>query len=454
MSAYEELQALMSGEKKLEAIEEDFQPADEDGEEIERDINYEDTEGQETEDVDDAEPNDESDDDDQDNEEGTTEEDSENTQVDDDSEKSEDDESTDDNDEADTNDTNEADGDGQTAEEDQETEEVDYEKLKSDYEKLQADYDKTKAFYDKVTSDFKASGTMVKGIDDPEKIRQMISMGQNYGEKNAALKPYRPFLKTLKELGVIEKPELFDYAIDILKKDKNAIKHAVKDSGIDTDELLELESNEVNYTPSVHRESQAEIVLDDLMDTARVQGIDAKFTTELGDKWAKDNSLNDILENPEKGAAIISHMSQVNEDGSTVYDEIMSRVVQNRMTDQYGTYANKPLVKQYEEAGAQLQSEYQEQTRIQQLEQVKVNQQKVNAEKAKIAAQREAEEYRIKAEQEKKKVEEARKKAASFSKPKPKKKPKKSFDPIEKSQELVGDDLMEYFNKSILGRGY
>ena len=41
-----------------------------------------------------------------------------------------------------------------------------------------------------------------------------------------------------------------------------------------------------------------------------------------------------------------------------------------------------------------------------------------------------------------------------MSTPKRKTKAKPKFDPIDKSHSLEGDDLMKYFNESVLGKSY
>jgi len=396
----------------------------------------EDTDQEEDSDIDDAEPNDESDGGSQDNDEDAEETTEENTQVDDEDEspdnKGEDD--------TDTKDQNDANDDDQGDQDDNDTGEGD---LQKQYEELQKKYEDIRAFYDEVTSDFKANGKMVKGITDPAKIRQMSQMALGYSEKMAGFKPYRPFMSALKEQGILDNPEKFDFAMDLLKGNPEAVKKLIKDVGVDPVDLLD-ESDESTqpYKAPQYRDHEATIILDDLIQSAKMQGVDDKFAQELGGQWTADGSLQSLLSNPSDAAAIINHMSNVNEDGVSVYDEVQARIADKKLTDVTGLYAGKSTYEQYRIAADELAYEEAEAQKQRSIDEIAQRAEQVELEKQRIEDERKQREYAARAEQEQRELDKKRSKATASSKPKVKAKSKpKTFDPLQLNDDELDDFL-------------
>lgn len=467
-NAADELAALMRGEIQLdESFEDDIDT----GVENEEDIDNEDTdltnESAEDDTNDDAETNEMTDDDSQDTEEDGDDEagyeEEGNTQVEDsnlddnedsgdadtaaDEDDSEDD-STDETSEgaAESTDT-ESKNDGEEAD----TDTIDY---KKQYEELLENNKTLQGFYDEVTSDFKANGTTVKGFKDPKKFIQANQMAAGLSDKMRAFKPYRPFMSAIKEQGWLEDPSKFDMAVNLMKKDPEAIKQLIKDSGMD---VMDADFDNINYEGKSYVASAPEIVLDDMLANARNSGVETDMRQVLEGRWLEDGSLNELVSNPEDAQAFVNHMVK-DADGRSAYDDVQERIAEKLITDYSGTFATKSSLQQYRDAAGELERETIEATKSAKLTSIKEAQEaqakRVADEKAKIESERKEREYKAKVQQETKKVDEARKKATSVSKPKRKAKAKPKFDPIDASQELGGEDLMKYFNESILGRSY
>lgn len=449
-TAADELAAMMSGELQLEPAGDNSDDEDQDVTENDEDTDLEDATTSE-DDIDDAETNDLNDGDDQDTEEDIDEDDEsdteENTPVEDSS--LEEDEPTDEDGKSETEenqDTEEKDADPT-----QDTPEIDY---KKQYEELLESSSKLQGFYDEVTADFKANGATVKGIKDPKKIVQNAQMSAGFSEKMSAFKPYRPFMTTIKDEGWLDDPSKFDMAVNLMRKDPEAIKSLIKESGLDP---LEMDMDNVSYSGASHRASNSELVLDDTMASARTQGVESGLREALGGQWSEDGSLVELLENADDAHAFVGHLVQDSE-GNSAYKDIMTRVGEKKRTDFSGGFGSKSGLTQYREAAAELQAEFEQRGRQASLDNVRAAQKAqadaVEAEKAKIAEIREAKNYKDKVAKESRKSNAARKKASSMSGSKNKTKAKKpKFDPIDKSHTLEGDALMDYFQKSVLGKG-
>lgn len=407
--------------------------------------------------LDEAEPNEMNDEDSQDNDEeideGTDGEVEENTQVEDSNlqAEDEDDKDTDDGEpnegeeSTDTKDQTEDKSDGSDGEDGKDTGTIDY---KKQYEELQESNAKLQGFYDEVTSEFTANGKKMKGFTDPKKIIQSQQMAAGFSEKMSAFKPYRPFMSAIKEQGWLDDPTKFDMAVNLMNRDPEAIKTLIKDSGID---VLDMDMDNINYAGKQHRASNAEVVLDEVMASAKASGVESNIREVLGGQWSEDGSLVEVLDNPTEAQALVNHLVE-DENGNSIYKDVTSRINEKLRTDYNSAFANKNSLSQYKEAANELEAEYRERVaqedKQSKLEKIRAATQsqtsKVETEKAKIAEQRKEKEYKTKVEKTTKKVNDARKKAASLSSPKKKVKANsgKKFDPLKLNDNELEDFLL------------
>lgn len=88
-----------------------------------------------------------------------------------------------------------------------------------------AEYERLKKFYDEIANaEFIANGKKVKGFTDPSKIIRSQQMLHDYSNKMRGINEYKPYLKALKEKGIIGDEEKFNFAMSLLDGDKATIK--------------------------------------------------------------------------------------------------------------------------------------------------------------------------------------------------------------------------------------
>lgn len=136
----------------------------------------------------------------------------------------------------------------------------------TDVEKTQeVDY---KAFYEQIMAPFKANGKTIE-LKSPDEALRLMQMGANYTRKMQDIAPYRKMLMMLENNGLLDETKL-SYLIDLDKKNPEAVKKLVKDTGIDPLDLNPEE--EPAYTVGNHhavtdQEAEFRSVVDDLVST-------------------------------------------------------------------------------------------------------------------------------------------------------------------------------------------
>lgn len=110
-----------------------------------------------------------------------------------------------------------------------------------------------------VTSSFRANHQDVQ-VDNPDDIRKLMQFGMNYHKKMGELAPYRKYLKSLDENGLLS-PDKINFMIDLLKGDKAAVAKFLKDQSIDTYELPDVE--ETPYQQKDYLPTDARIAFDE-----------------------------------------------------------------------------------------------------------------------------------------------------------------------------------------------
>ena len=122
-----------------------------------------------------------------------------------------------------------------------------------------------KALYEQVLAPFKANGKTIepKSI---EEVIQLMQMGANFTRKMQDIAPHRKTLLMLENNGLLDESKL-SYLIDLDKKDPEAIKRLVKESGIDPLDI-DTETEPEYQVGNRHGVSDQEVnfrtVLDDL----------------------------------------------------------------------------------------------------------------------------------------------------------------------------------------------
>ena len=306
-----------------------------------------------------------------------------------------------------------------------------------------AEYERLKKFYDEIANaEFIANGKKVKGFTDPSKIIRSQQMLHDYSNKMRGINEYKPYLKALREKGIIGDEEKFNFAMSLLDGDKATIKKHIEALKID---LVDLELDEDSkYVPKNYIPSKQSMVLDETMEIASNIGVDSKLRAVIAKDW-DDDSFAEFLNNPSVRNDLLTHM----QDGT--YEIVQNKINELEMLDMNGSYRGLKSTDKYRAAIADINRENQSrQVNPSAYQNQYVNQQQNNGsyidiERARLAdlAAKEAE-YKAMAEK-KLRDDEARRKAAMITKKKTTTVTQKKFDPLE----LEGDALDEFVNELI-----
>ena len=306
-----------------------------------------------------------------------------------------------------------------------------------------AEYERLKKFYDEIANaEFVANGKKVKGFTDPSKIIRSQQMLHDYSNKMRGINEYKPYLKALKEKGIIGDEEKFNFAMSLLDGDKATIKKHMEALKID---LVDLELDEDSkYVPKNYIPSKQSMVLDEAMEIASNIGVDSKLRSVIAKDW-DDDSFSEFLNNPSVRNDLLTHM----QDGT--YEIVQNKINELEMLDMNGSYRGLKSTDKYRAAIAEINRENQSRPvnpsayQNQYANQQQNNGSYIDAERARLAdlAAKEAE-YKAMAEK-KLRDDEARKKAAMITKKKTTTVTQKKFDPLE----LEGDALDEFVNELI-----
>lgn len=183
---------------------------------------------------------------------------------------------------------------------------------KSETPLTEADY---KGFYESMMS-FRANGKDIV-LKSPEEAKTLIQMGANYTRKMQAIKPHQKVLMMLEKNGLLDEGKL-SFLIDIEKKNPEAIKKLVKDSGIDP---LDIDTAEDGaYQPGDHSVSDSEVDFKAMAEEVAASSPTGKETlTEIVQHW-DDASKGALWETP----SLLREIDQ--QRGTGVYDLITTEI--------------------------------------------------------------------------------------------------------------------------------
>ena len=305
-----------------------------------------------------------------------------------------------------------------------------------------AEYERLKKFYDQIANaEFVANGKKVKGFTDPEKIIRSQQMLHGYSDRMKGFNEYRPFMKALKENGLLEDESKFNFALSLLKGDKAAIKQHMKTLSIDA---VDLELDETAYKPTNYVASKESLILEDTLQVARESGVEDKLRKTIGEQWDNE-SFQEFVSNADVRKDLLEHMQ------SGAFDLVQDKIAEMELLDTYGTFRNKKSTDKYREAVQVVNRELaakrpQEPERLMTQYNAQQAAQQNNRIDEALLAKKEAD-YKAQVERKNKEADDARKKAAAISKKKVTTTQTKKFDPLA----LEGDDLNNFVDGLISG---
>jgi len=159
-------------------------------------------------------------------------------------------------------------------------------------------------------------------VDNVDDALTLMKMGANYNKKMAALKPNLKLVKMLQNNNLLDESKL-TYLIDLDKKNPEAIKKFIKESGInpmDVDMQADASYEPDEQTYKVHdTEVELDGILDEIKDTESF-----KDTIDIVSNKLDDASKQIIASNPEIVRILNGHMQ------AGIYNRITAVVEQQR----------------------------------------------------------------------------------------------------------------------------
>ena len=305
-----------------------------------------------------------------------------------------------------------------------------------------SEYQKLKSFYDKVTNtEFIADGKKVKGFTDPDKIIRSQQMAYGFSRKMSGINEYRPFLKALKEKGLLEDESKFNFAMSLIDGDKAAIKEHMKTLKIDP---VELDLNENTYVEKNYTASKEELILENALAQARESGVEDKLKDTIGKSWDTE-SFKEFLNNSHVREDLLEHMQ------TGVFDTVQDKIQEMERLDVYGSFSLMKSADKYRKAVAEINREnsmleeksktVDNTTTVSRVDEIlnRKNEEKKNEAKAA--------EYKAQV-QKKDEADKARRKAVELSRKKSTVTKTKKFDPLS----LDGEDFTSFVDGLISGK--
>lgn len=197
------------------------------------------------------------------------------------------------------------------------------------------------AFYKQIMTPFKANGRTVE-LKTPAEAVQLMQMGANYTKKMQELVPHRKLLTMLQNNGLMDEGKL-SFLIDVEKKNPEAIKKLIKDSGIDP---MEIDTSvEPAYHEGNHRVSDEEVTFQQTLEDMKSTPEQLGTLQVINGDW--DQASKEALwKNPE--IMTIIHEQRTN----GVYDRINAEL--NRRRTLGNIPVNVPFLQAYKIVGDEM----------------------------------------------------------------------------------------------------
>ncbi len=192
--------------------------------------------------------------------------------------------------------------------------------------------------YNQIMKPFTANGKEIK-LQNPAEAVQLMQMGANYTRKMQELAPHRKLLTMLTQHELLDENKL-SFLIDLDKKNPEAIKRLIKESGIDP---LDLDmTTEPDYREGSHKVSDEEqrfrTVLEDVSSTQEGKAA----LVAINETW--DQASKEVLWQHPDVLPIIAAQRQ-----SGIYALIEAEV--DRLTTLGQLSSDEPFINRYHKVG-------------------------------------------------------------------------------------------------------
>jgi hypothetical protein len=169
-------------------------------------------------------------------------------------------------------------------------------------------------FFKKVMTPFKANGKMVE-LKSPDEAVSLMQMGANYTRKMQELVPHRKMLTMLQNHEITE--DRLSFLIDLDKKNPEAVKKLIKDSGID---VLDLDTTaEPAYLEGNHRVTDEEVNFRTALEELGSNEDGQRTLQDINTRW--DQASKEQLWKQPETMAIIHRQREAG-----VYDRVVAEM--------------------------------------------------------------------------------------------------------------------------------
>lgn len=197
--------------------------------------------------------------------------------------------------------------------------------------------------YKRLMAPIKANGKMIE-LKSPEELIQLAQMGANYTRKMQDIAPHRKVLLMLQNNDLLDEGKL-SYLIDLDKKNPDAIKKLLQDSGINP---LDIDTeSKSSYQATSHAVTDAEANFQAVLSDLGSNEAGQKTLQVVHSGW-DEASKNQLLVDP----SVLTLIHEQREAG--IYDRITTEIERRRTLGQIT--ATTPFLKAYELVGNELQA--------------------------------------------------------------------------------------------------
>lgn len=198
-----------------------------------------------------------------------------------------------------------------------------------------------KAAYENMMKPLRANGKDIE-LRSPDELIKLAQQGANFTLKSQQLAPYRKVLQMLQNNDLLSEDKL-TYLIDLDKRNPEAIKKLLTDSGIDP---MDIDTSvPPAYTPGNHKVSNEEANFQSALDDMSASDEGKATLHVINTSW--DQASKDMLwSNPE----IMGLMLEQKKSG--IYDTISTEIDRQRMLGQIP--ANMSFLTAYKTVGDQM----------------------------------------------------------------------------------------------------
>ena len=176
-----------------------------------------------------------------------------------------------------------------------------------------------KAFHDKVMAPFQANGKAI-ALQSVDEAIQLMQMGANYTRKMQSIAPHRKVLMMLEANSLLDEGKL-SRLIDLDKKNPDAIRALVKESGIDP---MDIDVHgESSYTPGNHAVPDEAVAFQTVLEEVNSTPAGQETVRMITDSW-DPASKAELWKDP----SILALMNQQRNAG--VYDRVATEIERQR----------------------------------------------------------------------------------------------------------------------------